>query len=394
MNSFKHMSFLALLGGGALVAPAAQAATPDEVAGRVKELFARQGVDLVWAAAEGNGSGVVLNGVTIGVPGQAERIPVGLVNLKDIEEEDDGDFTVGTLDMPRYTYAVEGMDFAVDGLSISGLLLPGANSTDPMAAVGIFEALEIARFGATMGGKEAFALENLVYQIERSDDGDALTFTGSTERFSADLSALGDPDTLAMAAALGLSDLKGSFETAGGWSLSDGQLTLEQMDFTVDNAGTLGVTFDLGGYTAEVAQAMRDMQQQMASVPEDQKSAQGLAYLGLLQQLSLGGVSVRYDDNQLAGRALDMAAGMQRMKRSDLSGLARMMLPTYLSQYVGPEFAGQVTEEVAKFLDDPRSLEISAEPAEPVPFALIGAGVMTAPQSLPAQIGLTVKANE
>ncbi|MDP3897579.1 MAG: hypothetical protein Q8Q62_12965 [Mesorhizobium sp.] len=388
LQSFGFIALAAAIGlpGGA------GAVEPDQLGARIKTLFATQGVDIAWATATANGSSVVFNGVTVASGG--ESIPVGVITLGDVSEEDDGDYLVGTLDMPSYAYSRDGIDFSVGGVEVTGLLLPSATTTDPMASSGIFETLEVGKISASKDGKTAFQLEGLVYEIERGDDGQSLTFSGAAERFSADLSAAGDPQSLAMATALGLANPTGSFETSGSFSQADGTVTLDQLDFTIDNAGTLGLTLDLSGYTPQLVKAMQELQKNQATMTDEEKSAQGLAYLGLMQQLNFNGASIRYDDNQLAERALNLAGGMQNMQRADFSSMAKMLIPDMLSEYVSPEFAAKVTDEVVKFVDAPKSLEIRAAPANPVPFAMIGAGAMMAPKSLPDTLGLTVVANE
>lgn len=388
LQSFGFIALAAAFGlpGGA------QAVEPDQLGARIKTLFAAQGVDIAWATATADGSSVVFNGVTAATGG--ESIPIGVITLADVSEEDDGDYLVGTLDMPSYAYSSEGIDFSVTGVEVTGLLLPSATTTDPLAGNGIFETLDVAKVSASKDGKTAFELQGLTYEIERGDDGQSLTFTGAAERFSADMAAAGDPQSLAMATALGLANPTGSFETSGSFSQADGTATVDQLDFTIDNAGTLGLTLDLSGYTPQLLKAMQELQKNQATMTDEQKAAQGLAYLGLMQQLNFNSASIRYDDNQLAERALNLAGGMQNMKRADFSSMARMLIPSMLGEYVSPEFAAKVTEEVVKFVDAPKSLEIRAAPANPVPFAMIGAGAVMAPKSLPDTLGLTVVANE
>jgi len=53
-----------------------------------------------------------------------------------------------------------------------------------------------------------------------------------------------------------------------------------------------------------------------------------------------------------------------------------------------------IAEAVAKYLDDPKSLTIRANPATPQPFAILGALGQADPGSLPAALGMTVTANE
>ena len=59
------------------------------------------------------------------------------------------------------------------------------------------------------------------------------------------------------------------------------------------------------------------------------------------------------------------------------------------------ELTQQVTEAVTKYLDAPKSFEISAEPESAVPFAVIMAGAMSgAPQDLVKTLAVSVTANE
>jgi hypothetical protein len=70
------------------------------------------------------------------------------------------------------------------------------------------------------------------------------------------------------------------------------------------------------------------------------------------------------------------------------------VLPFALAQLNDPELTTQVTQAVSAYLDDPQSLFIRAIPGAAVPFAMIMAEAMTAPQNLPKSLGVTVVANE
>ncbi|MDP2806580.1 MAG: hypothetical protein Q8O74_00390, partial [bacterium] len=83
------------LAAALLFSGAAHAVEADEVGNRVKDMFARQGVDMQWTGATGSGAIIVLDGVSIAAPGDPDRIQVGTVTFEDIEEEDDGDYLVG-----------------------------------------------------------------------------------------------------------------------------------------------------------------------------------------------------------------------------------------------------------------------------------------------------------
>jgi hypothetical protein len=370
------------------------AAEPAEVANRLKELMAGQGATLSWTSIDDADADVVLRGVTVKDSANPETIALGDITLDGIEEAANGDYIVETLSMPKYETVSEGATITVEGVSMSGAVLPSPTSTDIVSQSGFFDSLDIDTINVAKDGKQLFNMTGLNYEIEKSDEGKSFSFSGSADAFTADLTASGDPQTIGIATALGLAQPRGTFEMAGDWSLANGDFKLEQMDFTIENAGTLGISFDISGYTEEFLKALREMQKGMINATEEQKQAQGMAAMGLMQQLTFAGATIRYDDEALAGRALDMAAGMQNMKRTDMSKMAQMMLPMAMGQYVTPEFAATVSAEVAKFIDDPKSLEIKAAPAAPVPFMMVGMSAMTAPQGIPAQLGVTVKANE
>ena len=166
---------------------------------------------------------------------------------------------------------------------------------------------------------------------------------------------------------------------------TDGRIGLSQYDISVENAGTLGMTFDLGGYTPGFVKSIQDMQKQMAAAPAgSDNSAQGLAILGLMQQLTFNSASIRWDDDSLTKKVLDFIATSQNQKPEDIANQAKAIVPFLMAQLNNAELTQQVTEAVTKYLDEPKSIEISAEPDAGVPFAVIMAGAMSgAPRCSP-----------
>ena len=172
-------------------------------------------------------------------------------------------------------------------------------------------------------------------------------------------------------------------------------MDLSQYDISVENAGTLGMTFDLGGYTPDFVKSIQEMQKKMAEQPEGgDNSAQGLAMLGLMQQLTFHAASIRLDDDSLTGKVLEYFAGQQGEKPRDMANQAKAIVPFMMAQLNNPELMQSATEAVTKYLDDPQTIEIKAAPASPVPFALVMAGAMSAPQDLTKTLGVSVTANE
>jgi hypothetical protein len=238
-------------------------------------------------------------------------------------------------------------------------------------------------------------MEGLGARITAPADGKPMEFTGGAERFSGDLSLVEDPQAKTVIDALGYHTLSGKIDMSGGWQPTDGRLALSQYDITVDDAGTFGLTFDLGGYTTDFVKSLQDLQKKMAAAPEGgDSSAQNLAMLGLMQQLTINGASVRFDDDSLTGKVLEFVAKQQGASAADIANQAKAMVPFMLAQLNNPDLAAQVTAAVGSFLDNPVSIEIAVAPAAPVPFAQIMAGAMANPMDLTRTLGLKVTANQ
>lgn len=172
-------------------------------------------------------------------------------------------------------------------------------------------------------------------------------------------------------------------------------MDFSKYDITVDGAGTFGMTFSLGGYTAELVKSMQELQKKMAEAPEGaDNSAQGMAMLGLMQQLSFNSASIRFADDSLTNKVLDYVGKQQGMSGKDVANQAKAIVPFGLAQLNNPDLTTQASAAVNQYLDDPRSLEIMASPTSPVPFAMIMADAMSNPVNLTKTLAVQVKANE
>jgi hypothetical protein len=372
---------------------AAFAADPA-VAERVKASLAAQGVDISWTGVAGDDSNVTLQGVAIKPASDKEALTIGDVKLEGVTEADGG-FEIATVSTSAFEHSKDGVTLNLTPFVIHDMKVPAEGSTDPLGSLMMYKSAELSNMTVKVGDKTAFSMDGLDVQITPPADGKAMDFTATTEKFTGDLSLVDDPKSKEAIEALGYQNISGKLDMAGSWQPSDGKMELSKYDISVENAGTLGMTFDLGGYTVDFIKSMQAMQKQLASQPEGaDKSAQGMAMLGLLQQLSFNSASIRYDDDSLTGKVLDYVGKQQGMSGKDVANQAKAIVPFGMAQLNNPELTAEVSTAVNTFLDDPKSLEISAEPAAAVPFALIMAGAMSNPLDLPKTLGVKVKANQ
>jgi hypothetical protein len=376
----------------------AHALDTDAFGTRLKAVLAAQGAEINWTGISEDGTQVVLSGVTIGGKGKPdnEKANLGDVTLDNVTE-DNGGYKIGTLSFQDYTSPEQdGMTVAISGASVTGLNVPAEGATDTLSSLLMYENAKLANVSVKKGDAEVFGMNDLHLEITPSGDGKPMEFSGAAEGFTADLSQTEDPQSKAVIEALGYQNIKGSFEMAGSWQPSDGHIGLSQYDITVDDAGTLGMTFDLGGYTTDFVKQLQEMQKQMAAAPEGaDNSAAGMQILGMMQQLTFHSASIRWDDDSLTKKVIEFAAKSSGQKPEDMVNQAKAMVPFLMAQLNNPDLTTEVTEAVNTYLTEPKSLEISAEPDKEVPFAVIMAGGMSgAPQELIKTLGVSVSANE
>jgi hypothetical protein len=364
------------------------------VADRLKAALAVQGVDITWTGVTGDNSSMVLQGVSVKPAAEKEALPIGDVKLEGVTEANGG-FDIATISTSAFEHSKDGVTLNLTPFVIHDANIPAEGATGPLGSMMIYKSAELENLTVKVADKTAFSVDGVAVQITPPADGKAMEFSATTEKFNADLTLVDDAKSKEAINALGYQNISGNIEIGGTWQPSDGKMDLSKYDISVENAGTLGMTFGLGGYTVDFVKSMQEMQKKMAAQPEGaDNSAQGMALLGLLQQLSFNGASVRFDDDSLTGKVLEYVGKQQGMSGKDIANQAKAIVPFGMAQLNNPELTAEVTAAVSKYLDDPKSLEISAEPPAAVPFALIMAGAMSNPLDLPKTLGVHVKANE
>ena len=376
----------------ALAPQAAHALEATEIADQVRSTFIAQGFTPSWTGVEGTSSRMTLKNVTIAVASESENLPLGDIEISDATKDGDT-IVVGTMSMPRFVYAAEGVNLNIQNMSVSGLRLTPEESDDELAGIAFYEAARMDSLVAMMDGSELVSMRDVTMSATRPDGDRPMNFSGLARSIVIDLGAVEDPQAAMATQALGFDKINGSFTLTGTWSPQDGRLAIEKYDISVEEAGTLGFTFDISGYTPAFLKALREVQARMAEASEEEQAMQGMAMLGLMQQLNLHGAKLRFDDNTLTQKVLAFVAAQQGAQPADIANQAKAILPFAMMQLNNPQLTAEVSAAVNAFLDNPESLEISIEPENPIPVALVAAGAMTAPQALPQQLGLRVRAN-
>ncbi|MCO6392717.1 hypothetical protein GTW25_16955 [Aliihoeflea aestuarii] len=388
-NQLKTLALGVTLSASAFSGAWAQDA--DAALERFRALMSEQGIEMAWANADISGDDATITGVTVNAEGGPQ--PIGDITFTDISQVDDG-YRVERISMPSYEATESGGTVTLTDVVMDAVFLPDEGVEVAGAEVFFYEYASLGAARFEMEGREVFSLTNLNARITPPEGDGELAFTGGAERFTADLTAADNPEQQAVIERLGYEQISGQMDFAGSWAAGDGRLKLSQYDFIIEDAGTLGITVDISGYTPAFIKALRETTERMAANPEGDQSAQGLALLGLMQQINIHGMEIRFDDASLTNRVIDYAAEDQGATRADVVNQTKAVFPLILAQLNAPQLMQMATGAVSAFLDDPQSLTIRAAPATPVPFAMVLAAGAASPDLLVQQLGLTVTAND
>jgi hypothetical protein len=110
-------------------------------------------------------------------------------------------------------------------------------------------------------------------------------------------------------------------------------------------------------------------------------------------QVELHNLLIRYEDNSLTGRVLDLLAAEQELTREDYVQQITAALPFLLAALGDSNFRDQLIAALAAFLKEPQSLTVKVEPSAPISANEIVEIAGSAPASLPERINATVSAN-
>ena len=390
------LAMTAALGALLVFSAPASALDTDAFLDRLQVVMAEQGTNVAWAEIDqyDNDAGQPVIGlVDVNVEVNGEGATVPLVELIEVTEQGGG-WRIGTLYVPEFSNQDGDNSVYLSDIAIDGMLLEPEGQENAYGGVMFYEAVRMGEVAVTAKGEDVFTMQDLAIEIDLPAGGEPMVFRGAADAFTTKPGAAEDPKTRAMAAALGYSDISGSFVIDGDWDPASGLLRMTRYDITVDDAGTIGISLEIGGYTPDFIKSLREMQARMLANPGADDSARGMAMLGLMQQLTFHSARIHFYDDTLTSKVLEFAAQQQGARARDVANQAKAMVPFMMMQIGDQQLTAQATTAVSAFLDNPGNLVVSAKPPAPVPFALLMAGAMSAPQSLPQTLGVAITANE
>lgn len=362
---------------------------------KINDVYGQQGGSIAATGIDVDGSTVTLKGASFKPAGVEDSIPLGDITMDGVEENNGG-YTIEEIDFADVDFEKDGATVSATDLKLSGVEIPADTSKGDLSSLLYYKSAHAGAVSVTKDDVEVFSIEGADANLKKRDDKSGLDFDAKINGIKADLSKVDDTKTKEAIEALKLQQIDGTISMKGSWDMGPGTINIAEYSLDFRDIGKLNLAFSISGYTPAFAKSLQDAMKTVRSNPNKQEAQQsaGLAMLGLLQQLTFNSAQIRFDDASITARALDFAGKQQGVTGKQLADTLKAMTPIMMAQLNIPELQNAVSAAVSAYLDNPKSLTVTATPGKPVPVPMIIGAAMGAPTTIPQVIGLKVSSND
>lgn len=363
---------------------------------KINAAYSLQGASIKPDSVTVDGTSVTLVGVTVVATGNPQGLKVGDVKMDGVADDGKGGYTIETVTFPNVSSTNEGVTVTASNLTLGGVTIPADATKNDVDSLIMYETGHAGPVSITKDGKEVASLAETTANMTARDDKSGFDFDFAATGLKADLTTVDDPKSKEVIDKLALQTIDGGITMNGSWDLKPGTIDIEEFAFDFKNVGRLNLAFGLSGYTLDLVRQMQESLKAMEANPnkEEAQQATGLAMMGLMQQMTFDSASISFEDDSITKRVLEYVGSQQGMSGDQFAQALKAMVPIGVAQLNIPELQAAVTTAVTAYLDDPKSLTISAAPEKPVAFPVIMGAAMGAPNTLPQVLGVTVSAND
>lgn len=366
----------------------------DAFVAKVNETYALYGGKVEFDSIVTEDDTITVVGAKFSSAG-APGIEVGDIEFGGVTETGDGGYEAETVTVPDVDYTADDMRITIEGMALYGLVVPAKAAAGSLDSLMFYDSFEAGPMAVSHKGVQVFGVESMEGEASRRDGDSGLDTTMTGSGISVDLTQIDDPKSRDMLQKLGYSKLSGSLKLDAGWDIGTGRMELREYSFAFDDVGKINMMFDISGYTPEFMVAMQEASAAAAANPDPAaaKQAMNMAMLGMAQQLTFNSAAVRFEDDSVTGRALKVAGEQQGVSGDQMADALKGMLPLMLGQLNMPALQQQISAAAALFLDNPKSLTITAKPPAPVAVPMI-MGASANPQQIVDLLNVQVTAND
>ncbi|UXN07709.1 hypothetical protein [Bartonella sp. HY761] len=315
--------------------------------------------------------------------------------FENVEEDKDGGYLVGRTfvdEMKLEARENSDMVTTLHGLEMTKLLLKSEKNDAAYEGQLPYGTISLKKMVAEEKGKPVLNLDDLSFGFSEYDPEKFIKFSGEIGNLRVDVSSLPNSEQKETFTKMGFNniEIQGNYKFDA--NLVDGHVDVA-LQGNMNEAGQLNITIGLGGLTKDLANELIRLSNQAKSTSDKDQQIAAMSIIGLLQQLSLNSIDIKFVDNSITNKIIDLQKEPNE-KREDFVAKIKMIVPFGLAQLQHPDFAEKVSTEIGKYLDNPENIEITAKPDHSTPFAVITSTAVTSRKDLIDLLKLDVKANQ
>ena len=366
------------LGGVALwiIAGPAGAVEATDVADQiVAAMKASDNTDVKYESAEASGDNVTITGLTATNPGGG-TITVPSMLITGAELRSGGGFTADQMDADGVSIADSGTTVTWEAAKFTDVTIPSADEVAAESRMSPFSELDITGIKiAESGTSAAITIADVDMKVQIDDKGVPTDLDLAMDSFYIPSEVFqAEPEMGAMLKQLGYDDLTMNIAVSGSYITDGDKLDLRNFTLDLTDVGKLQIGAKIAGVS-------------MTEFAD--KGPDAIGPDSILESLSL-----RFDNAGIVEKGLDMQAQQMGVSREDMVTQLTGALPLMLNALQNPAFQEQVASAATTFLNDPKSIEVSASPANPVSFQEIMGAAMMNPGQISDLLSLQINANQ
>lgn len=380
----------------------------NDVAKRLQSRFEEQGSKIEFSGVETDGTTVTLRDSKISFDSaEIDEVKIGDIVLTNVAEDDKGGYSADKATLADVVKKDDGATFTLKGIEIGNIYLASDDEQDPVVKMMYYQSMKADTLTVDENGEEFVSMKDLYANTSPYTKGSPISVNFGVKSMDFDIEKMealrkkadkaeGETekaDTPNPMLDLGYNKLNVVLSSTANWNPEKGDFSIDKLEFDAKDVGKFDLTLKLGGYDVKFIQSLQQMSAQLNENKEN-KEAAGMAVLGLIQQLSVSDISMRYDDSSLTPKLLEYYAKQQSISKEDMVNQIKGIAPLMVGYLGHADFAIQATTAINTYFDDPKSLTLAAKPEAPVSFALIAATATADPKKIIDLLAVKLTANQ
>jgi hypothetical protein len=340
------------------------------------------GMSVAYQDARAEGNTITLSGFTLRVPGE-ERFTVGDLVFEGIAETPDGAYTADRASVADVDFEDGDVALRLVDIHAEGIVLPAEVSLDSFLDAGaeLYRRISAGPLTVTdLDGNPVFGIDLLEMTNERAGEDGGIVTAYSVAGIWGDLSRVEDHEVQEFVDTFDMAQMHASLSGSGTWWPQSGRIAVEETAFHVDNLGGISMSLTAEGYTEDFYRETIKINHKLAEMMEagydidgGQMQMASEAILDRLSEMSLVSTSLRYEDDSLFMKVLDMIGAEEGVDGETMKAGLKFMVPMALAELDDEDFKTMVRDALNAFVDDPRNVALYLEPEHPIDLVELGA---------------------